>query len=56
MVRRDGLAFEPAAARTAALVFRPDVYRSAIVGTSEPLAGASSKVEASLAQPTAVGM
>jgi NitT/TauT family transport system ATP-binding protein len=35
-------------------VFRPDVYRSALAGTGDLLPGASSKVEGSLAQPTAV--
>lgn len=36
-------------------VFRPDVYRSALLGSAEPLPGASSKVEGSLAGPTPVG-
>ncbi|CAH0498276.1 CmpA/NrtA family ABC transporter substrate-binding protein [Novosphingobium sp. CECT 9465] len=56
MVRWDGLAFDPADARKAARVFRPDVYRSALLGTGEPLPGASSKVEGSLAGPTSVSM
>lgn len=55
MVRWDGLAFDPADAARAARVFRPDVYRSALIGTDEPLPGASSKVEGSLHQKTAVG-
>ncbi len=55
MVRWDRLAFDPADAARAALVFRPDVYRSALIGTDEPLPGASSKVEGSLHQKTAVG-
>ncbi len=55
MVRWDGLALEPLAAARAARVFRPDVYRSALIGTGEPLPGASSKVEGSLLQTTAVG-
>lgn len=55
MVRWDGLAFDAADAAKAARVFRPDVYRSALIGTGEPLPGASSKVEGSLAMPTAVG-
>jgi NitT/TauT family transport system ATP-binding protein len=54
MVRWDGLAFDPADAEKAARVFRPDVYRSALSGTGDQLPGASSKVEGSLAQPTAV--
>lgn len=55
MVRWDGLAFDPADAARAARVFRPDVYRSALIGTDEPLPGASSKVEGSLDRTTAVG-
>jgi NitT/TauT family transport system ATP-binding protein len=56
MVRWDGTAFDSADAAKAGSVFRPDVYRSALVGTGEPLPGASSKVEGSLRQKTAVGM
>lgn len=48
MVRWDGLAYDPADAAKAARVFRPDVYRAALLGTGEPLPGASSKVEGSL--------
>ncbi len=55
MVRWDGLAFDPADAAKAAGVFRPDIYRSALIGTGEPLPGASSKVEGSLQAPTGVG-
>ncbi|MFM5930164.1 MAG: CmpA/NrtA family ABC transporter substrate-binding protein [Novosphingobium sp.] len=55
MVRWDRLPFDAANAERAARVFRPDVYRSALLGTSEPLPGASSKVEGSLGQTTAVG-
>lgn len=55
MVRWDGMEFDSADARKAARVFRPDVYRSALIGTGEPLPGASSKVEGSLRQKTAVG-
>ena len=54
MVRWDGLVFDPADAERAARVFRPDVYRSALIGTGEPLPGASSKVEGSLRQKTSV--
>ncbi len=54
MVRWDGLAFSAADAEKAARVFRPDVYRSALLGTPEPLPGASSKVEGSLVRRTAV--
>lgn len=56
MVRWDGMAFDPADAAKAARVFRPDVYRAALLGTAEPLPGASSKVEGSLASRMAVGM
>lgn len=55
MVRWEGMAFSPEAAARAARVFRPDVYRSALLGSAEPLPGASSKVEGSLAGPLAVG-
>lgn len=54
MVRWDGLDFDAGDARRAARVFRPDVYRRALIGSGEPLPGASSKVEGSLARPTAV--
>jgi NitT/TauT family transport system ATP-binding protein len=56
MVRWDGMDFDPSDAAKAAQVFRPDVYRSALLGTGEPLPGASSKVEGSLGGVTAVGM
>ena len=55
MVRWEGMTFSAEDARKAARVFRPDVYRSALLGTDEPLPGASSKVEGSLAGLTAVG-
>ena len=55
MVRWDGMAFDPADATRAARVFRPDIYRSALSGSGEPLPGASSKVEGALAGPLAVG-
>jgi two-component system, oxyanion-binding sensor len=55
MVRWDGGAINPAEAARTARVFRPDVYRSALLGSGEPLPGASSKVEGSLAGTTAVG-
>ncbi len=55
MVRWDGAGFDPGEAARAARVFRPDVYRSALIGTGEPLPGASSKVEGSLSQKTSVG-
>jgi NitT/TauT family transport system ATP-binding protein len=55
MVRWDGTPFDPQEASRAARVFRPDLYRSALMGTGEPLPGASSKVEGSLENRTAVG-
>jgi NitT/TauT family transport system ATP-binding protein len=55
MVRWDGLEYDSADAAKAARVFRPDVYRGALVGTGEPLPGASSKVEGSVGRTTAVG-
>ncbi len=55
MVRWEGPEFSAKAARKAARVFRPDVYRSALTGSAEPLPGASSKVEGSLGQTTVVG-
>jgi len=55
MVRWDALEFDVADAAKAARVFRPDVYRSALLGTGEPLPGASSKVEGSLGEPMMVG-
>ncbi|HEY6815024.1 MAG TPA: CmpA/NrtA family ABC transporter substrate-binding protein [Croceibacterium sp.] len=54
LVRWDHLGYSPADAEAAARVFRPDIYRSALAGTGDMLPGASSKVEGSLAQPTAV--
>jgi ABC-type nitrate/sulfonate/bicarbonate transport system substrate-binding protein len=54
MVRWDGLPFRQADAATAASVFRPDVYRSALAETGDVLPGASSKVEGSLDAKTAV--
>jgi NitT/TauT family transport system ATP-binding protein len=55
MVRWEGTGMDPVAAARAARVFRPDVYRSALKGSGEPLPGASSKVEGSLTGTTAVG-
>ncbi len=48
LVRWDGLEFDPAAAAAAARVFRPDVYRSALRGTHDPMPTSSSKVEGSV--------
>jgi NitT/TauT family transport system ATP-binding protein len=55
MIRWEGTAFSPDEAKRAARVFRPDVYRAALIGTGEPLPGASSKVEGSLTGLTTVG-
>ena len=55
MARWDGTGFDANDALKAAHVFRPDVYRSALAGTNEPLPGASSKVEGSVGQTTVVG-
>ncbi|MXO60996.1 nitrate transporter [Altererythrobacter salegens] len=54
MVRWDHLEFSSEDAETAARVFRPDVYRSALKGTGDALPGANSKVEGSLDQPMQV--
>lgn len=55
MVRWEAPGFDAADAARAARVFRPDVYRSALIGSDEPLPGASSKVEGSLGGKTVVG-
>ena len=55
MARWDGGGFDPGDSTRAARVFRPDVYRSALTGTGEPLPGASSKVEGSVGGLTQVG-
>lgn len=54
MVRWDRAPYSSEDAQRAARVFRPDVYRSALIGTGAPLPGASSKVEGSLRVPMAV--
>lgn len=55
MVRWEAPGFDAADAARAARVFRPDIYRSALLGSDEPLPGASSKVEGSLGGTTVVG-
>lgn len=55
MVRWEGMPFDAGDAAKAAGIFRPDVYRSALIGTAEPLPNASSKVEGSLTGRTIVG-
>jgi NitT/TauT family transport system ATP-binding protein len=54
MVRWDDLEYSDADARAAGKVFRPDVYRSALMGTGDVLPGANSKVEGSLRRLTSV--
>ena len=54
MLRWDGLAYSAEDAQAAARVFRPDVYRTALMGTGDILPGASSKVEGSLRGLTSV--
>jgi two-component system, oxyanion-binding sensor len=51
LVRWDGLEHDPAAAHAAARVFRPDVYRSALRDTKDPIPTSSSKVEGSVSAP-----
>ncbi len=55
MIRWEGGDFDRGEAARAAKVFRPDIYRSALKGTGEPLPSASSKVEGSIQKLTAVG-
>lgn len=55
MVRWDRSDFDSEEAAKAARAFRPDVYRSALTGSAEPLPGASSKVEGSLGGKMVVG-
>jgi ABC-type nitrate/sulfonate/bicarbonate transport system substrate-binding protein len=55
MARWDGTPYDEGQAQVAASVFRPDVYRAALVGGDAPLPGASSKVEGSVVQTTAIG-
>lgn len=56
MVRWEAPGFNDSDATKAARVFRPDVYRNALLGGDEPLPGASAKVEGSLTSQTSVGM
>jgi ABC-type nitrate/sulfonate/bicarbonate transport system substrate-binding protein len=55
MLRWDGSTYSGQDAAAAGRVFRPDVYRSALMGSEAPLPGASSKVEGSLLGPMTVG-
>ncbi len=55
MIRWNQASFDPADIPRAAGVFRPDVYRSAIISTGDDLPAANSKVEGSVSQLTQVG-
>jgi NitT/TauT family transport system ATP-binding protein len=55
MVRWDGVGFSPADAAVAQSVFRPDLYRAALAGSSAPLPNASSKLEGALDAPIGAG-
>jgi len=48
MLRWDGIAYSAEEARIAQGVFRPDVYRAALIGSGAPLPSASSKLEGSI--------
>ncbi|MEL7199820.1 MAG: CmpA/NrtA family ABC transporter substrate-binding protein [Pseudomonadota bacterium] len=50
LVRWDGMEYDAAKAKAAAKVFRPDVYRSALKDTGDPLPTANSKVEGSVSE------
>ncbi|MXO68560.1 ABC transporter substrate-binding protein [Pelagerythrobacter marinus] len=54
MALGDDTPFDAQEARIAGRVFRPDIYRHALIGSEDALPGASSKVEGSLDRPTAV--
>ncbi|QQV77692.1 ABC transporter substrate-binding protein [Sphingomonas aliaeris] len=55
MTRWDGTPFAADEAKAAEAVFRPDLYRAALAGSSATLPGASSKLEGSIAAATGVG-
>lgn len=55
MVRWDYMPYDRVQADAAANVFRPDIYRSALVGSGAPLPGASSKLEGGLDEPIGAG-
>ncbi len=55
MTRWDQTAFAPDEAKAAEGVFRPDVYRAALAGSSATLPGASSKLEGSIGESIGVG-
>ena len=55
MIRWDSSRYSESDAATAAGVFRPDIYRAALTGTTAPLPGASSKLEGGLGAPIGAG-
>ena len=55
MIRWDSSRYAESDAATAAGVFRPDIYRAALTGTTAPLPGASSKLEGGLGAPIGAG-
>lgn len=55
MTRWDGTPFSMEEAKAAEGVFRPDLYRAALAGSSATLPGASSKLEGSIEAATGVG-
>nr|WP_208404210.1 CmpA/NrtA family ABC transporter substrate-binding protein [Sphingomonas insulae] len=55
MTRWDGTPFAEEEAKAAEGVFRPDLYRAALAGSSATLPGASSKMEGSIGSATGVG-
>jgi NitT/TauT family transport system ATP-binding protein len=55
MTRWDGTPFSADEARAAEGVFRPDLYRAALAGSSATLPGASSKLEGSIDAAIGVG-
>lgn len=55
MTRWDRTPFSATDANTAQRVFRPDIYRAALAGTSATLPGASSKLEGAVSDALGVG-
>ena len=55
LIRWDDTPFDSGEAKIAAETFRPDLYRGALLGSGEPLPGASSKLEGALGEPIGAG-
>src|SRR3546814_15828669 len=55
IIRWDSSRYFEGDAATAAGVFRPDIYRAALTGTTAPLPGASSTLEGGLGAPIGAG-